>query len=76
MAVDMAAIQAMLDAQPAKIEKSIDDKVSGLAATVGVQGQMLKDIADRLEKSETRLNAMGQMAQVNSRLPPLVNSQG
>eukprot|EP00959_Pyramimonas_sp_CCMP1952_P318932 6672876-Pyramimonas_sp.AAC.1 len=76
MAVDMAAIQAMLDAQLAKIEKSIDDKVSGLAATVGEQGQMLKEITDRFEKSETRLNAMEQMAQVSARLPPLVNSQG
>ncbi|CAK0887758.1 unnamed protein product [Prorocentrum cordatum] len=80
MAVDMSAIQATLDAQLVKIEKTIDDKleakVSGLAATVGVQGQMRKEITDRLEKSETRLNAMEQMAQVNSRLPPFVNSQG
>eukprot|EP00959_Pyramimonas_sp_CCMP1952_P160114 3348828-Pyramimonas_sp.AAC.1 len=37
---------------------------------------MRKEITDRLEKSETRLNAMEQMAQVNSRLPPFVNSQG
>ncbi|CAK0860118.1 unnamed protein product, partial [Prorocentrum cordatum] len=67
MAVDMSAIQAMLDAQLVKIEKTIDDKleakVSELAATVGVQGQMLKEITDRLEKSETRLNAMEHMAQ-------------
>eukprot|EP00959_Pyramimonas_sp_CCMP1952_P082154 1716633-Pyramimonas_sp.AAC.1 len=69
MAVDMSATQAMLDARLAKIEKTIDDKfeakVSGLAATAGAQGQMLKEITDRLEKSETRLKAMKQMAQMN-----------
>eukprot|EP00959_Pyramimonas_sp_CCMP1952_P274484 5738016-Pyramimonas_sp.AAC.1 len=68
--------QAMFDTQFAKIENSIDDKVAGLAATVGEQGQMMKEITDRLDKSENRLNALEQMTQVNARLSSLVNSQG
>eukprot|EP00959_Pyramimonas_sp_CCMP1952_P378311 7924955-Pyramimonas_sp.AAC.1 len=36
----------------------------------------MKEITDRLEKSENRLNALEQTAQVNARLPSLVNSQG
>ena len=67
---DAATIQAMLDAHLKKIDEKFEAKFTGLAATVGIQGQMLKTFSDRMEKLEARMDALEQTMQMNaSRLP-------